>query len=255
MKTNILAILFALLVLPLSLPAQASGGGEEEAPQLHWSFDGVFGTYDKASMQRGLKVYREICAGCHGLKRVYFRNLEALGYDEGQIKTIAAEYTVADGPNEEGDMFERPALPSDAFPEPFPNDQIAKLSNMGALPPDMSLITKARADGPNYVAALLTGYDEPPHDAHLSDGQYWNKYMPGHVIAMSQPLYDGMVTYEDGAPETADQYSIDVVHFLTWAADPYMEDRKRTGIKTLIFLFIFTGVMYGVKRKIWAKVH
>lgn len=253
MKTNILIILFVLLCLPLS--AYASGGAEVDLPKHGWSFNGMFGTYDKASMQRGLKVYREVCAGCHSLKRVYYRNLEALGYNEGQIKNIASGYTVIDGPDDEGEMFERPALPSDAFVSPFPNDNAAKASNGGALPPDLSLITKARANGPDYVAALLTGYEEAPHGTHLLDGQHWNKYMSGHVIAMAPPLSDGLVSYEDGSPETAEQYAADVVNFLTWAADPYMENRKRAGIKILIFLLVFAGIMYAVKRKIWEDVH
>jgi ubiquinol-cytochrome c reductase cytochrome c1 subunit len=224
-------------------------------PHQHWHFNGMFGTYDKSAMQRGLKVYREVCAACHSLKRVYFRNLDALGYDEGQVKTIASEYTITDGPNDDGDMFERPGLPSDAFTSPFPNDNAAKASNNGALPPDLSLITKARHNGPDYVYGILTGYGEAPAGTTLLPGQNWNQYMPGHIIAMAPPLTDGQVAYEDGSPQTVEQYSRDVVNFLTWAADPYMQERKRMGIKVIIFLLVFAGVMYGVKRKIWADVH
>ena len=250
----IIRIALSLLVLFSVIPAYASGDAVEPSHQ-HWHFNGPFGSYDKAAMQRGLKVYREVCAACHSLKRVYFRNLEALGYDENQIKNIAAEYTITDGPDDEGEMFERPGRPSDHFKSPFANDNAAKSVNNGALPPDLSLITKARHHGPDYVHGILTGYHTPPEGTTLLEGQYWNQYMPGHVIAMAPPLSDGVVAYEDGSPETVEQYSKDVVNFLTWAADPYMEERKRTGIKVLIFLAVFAGLMYAVKRKIWSDVH
>jgi ubiquinol-cytochrome c reductase cytochrome c1 subunit len=245
---RLLSALLALICCS-TLPAYASGGGAP-LPHQYWPFAGVFGQYDQAAMQRGLKVYREICAGCHSLNRVYFRNLEALGYDEA----IAGEYTVMDGPDDEGEMFERAARPSDRFIPPFANEQAAKMANNGALPPDLSLITKARKNGPDYVYGILTGYEDAPHGHELLDGQYWNAYMPGHVIAMAPPLSDGMVTYEDGSLEIVEQYAEDVVNFLTWAADPYMAQRKRTGIKALIYLIIFASIMYGVKKKIWADL-
>ena len=240
-------------------PAHAEGDSGAHAvvhaPQREWHFEGMFGTYDKASMQRGLKVYREVCAACHSLKRIHFRNLEGIGYDESQIKTIANDYTINDGPNDDGDMFDRPGLPSDHFPSPYANDNAAKSVNNGALPPDLSLIIKARHDGANYVHALLNGYEEPPAGTVLQPGQNYNKYFPGHLLSMVKPLSDDQVAYEDGSPQTVEQYGHDVVNFLTWASDPYMEDRKRTGIKVLIFLAVFAGVMYGVKKKIWADVH
>lgn len=226
-----------------------------ELTHLHWHFDGVFGTYDQASLQRGYKVYREVCSACHSMKRVYFRNLEALGYDDGQVKNIASSYNVQDGPNDEGEMFERAALPSDAFPSPYPNVKAAAAMNNGAVPPDLSLIIKARHEGPNYVYSVLTGYAPPPEGKTLLPGQNWNKAMPGNVIAMPPPLSDGQVAYEDGSPQTVDQYSRDVVNFLTWASDPYMEERKRMGIKVLIFLSVFAALMYAVKRRIWSDVH
>ncbi|MCK6419131.1 MAG: cytochrome c1 [Alphaproteobacteria bacterium] len=247
------------------LPAQAQDHGHDSSdknahavvhpPHMHWSFEGMFGTYDQAALQRGLKVYREVCAACHSLKRVYFRNLEALGYDEGQVKAIASEYSVTDGPNDEGEMFDRSARPSDRFPGPYANDNAAKAANNGALPPDLSLIIKARHDGANYVRSLLTGYEPPPAHSALLPGQNWNKYMPGNIIAMAPPLADGQVAYEDGAPQVVEQYADDVVHFLTWASDPSMETRKRTGIAVLIFLSVFAGIMYAYKRKIWANLH
>lgn len=253
MNKKILILLGAIILSPaFTLPAQAAGDAEP-APHQHWHFSGPFGTFDRGALQRGLKVYREVCSACHSLKRVAFRNFADLGYNEAQIKNIAAEYSVTDGPDEEGEMFERPARPSDAFPSPYPNDNAAKAAN-GALPPDLSLITKARHHGPDYVYALLTGYEDAPHGDELADGQYWNKYMPGHIIAMAPPMSDDQVAYEDGSPQTVEQYSKDVVEFLTWAAEPEMEDRKRLGINTLIFLFVFAGVMYGVKKKIWADV-
>lgn len=252
MTIRLLSIL--ALVIVFSTPVHAAGKAKKP-PQMEWSFNGPFGTYDKASLQRGFKVYREVCAACHSMKRIYFRNLEALGYNEQQIKNIAAEYSVMDGPNDEGEMFERPAIPADAFPSPFPNEQAAKYANGGAYPPDQSLITKARKDGSNYVHALLIGYQDPPQGEELSDGQYWNLYYPGHKIAMAQPFIDGQISYDDGSPETVEQYAKDVTHFLTWAADPYMEERKRTGFRVIVFLIIFAGIMYAVKKKIWADVH
>ncbi len=231
----------------------AAGGGEPP-PDQDWHFEGLFGTYDRAALQRGLKVYREVCAACHSLKRIRYRNLEDLGYDDAQIKNIADEYMVMDGPNEDGDMFERPAIPSDPFASPYPNDNAAKAVNFGALPPDLSLITKARYRGSDYLYALLTGYEDPPEGKNLQSFQHWNKYMPGNVIAMAKPFVDGQIAYEDGSPETVEQYAKDVTHFLTWAAEPHMEERKQTGIAVLLFLAAFAGVMYGVKKKTWYNV-
>lgn len=229
----------------------AEGGGA--LPKVEWSFDGPFGTYDRAAMQRGLQVYREVCSACHGLKYIAFRNLADLGYDEGEIKALAAEYTVVDGPNDEGEMFERPGRPSDYFPSPFPNEKAAAASNNGAAPPDLSLMAKARVGGPDYIHALLTGYDEPPAD--FPEGANYNTYFPGHQIAMAPPLFEDGVEFADGTPATVEQQSKDVAHFLMWTAEPKMESRKGMGIKVLIFLVVFTGVLYAVKRKVWADVH
>ena len=238
------------------VPLVHAAGDSTPPPKQEWSFNGMFGTYDKASMQRGLKVYREVCSSCHSMKRVYFRNFEALGYNEGQIKALAAEYTVTNAdPNEEGEMFERPARPSDKFPGPFANKNAAKYSNNGAFPPDLSLITKARPNGADYISALLSGYDDDHHGVELMEGQHYNTYMPGHIIAMAAPLSDDIVEYEDGTPQTVEQYSNDVAHFLTWAAEPEMEERKQTGNKVLIFLIIFSGLMYAYKKRIWKDVH
>lgn len=253
MKKQIRILLSVLVVMPIA--AANAAGDAVHAEEQDWHFSGPFGTYDRAALQRGLKVYRNVCAACHSMKRVAFRNLEALGYDEGQIKAIAAEYTVIDGPDDEGEMFERPARPSDRFPSPYANDNAAKYANNGALPPDLSLIAKARHGGADYIYGILTGYEEPPEGKTLLEGQHWNKIMPGHVIAMAEPLSDDIVAYEDETPQTKSQYAKDVAEFLTWAAEPEMEDRKRTGIKVIIFLIVFAGLMYGIKKKIWADVH
>lgn len=253
-------LLCAVAVVALSGgAAQASEGAaaspEHAMPELNWSFDGPFGTYDKASLQRGLLVYRQVCSGCHSLKRVAYRNLTALGYSPDQVKAIAGEYTVMDGPNDEGEMFERPARPSDKFKSPFANDKAAAASNGGSLPPDLSLITKARHGGADYVYGVLTGYKVAPEGFSLNDGQYYNTVMAGNIIAMPEPLSDGAVTYEDGSAQTKEQYAKDVAHFLTWTAEPEMEERKRMGIKVVIFLTILAGLMYAVKRTVWKKVH
>ena len=248
-------VLIAALTLVSIAPAYASESAHIEIPKQEWSFQGPFGTFDRPSMQRGLKVYRQVCAGCHAMKRVAFRNLADLGYDESQIKAIANEYTYMDGPNDDGEMYERPGLPSDRFKSPYANDNAAKANNGGALPPDLSLITKARHDGANYLYGILTGYEAPPAGFKLLEGQNYNKVMPGHVIAMPPPLANDAVVYEDGSPQTVEQYSKDVVHFLSWAAEPELEARKRIGFNVIIFLVVFAGVMYGIKKKIWKNVH
>lgn len=249
-------ILTSLSVLVLASPvALASEGAVHSLPNVDWSFEGPFGTYDKASLQRGLMVYRQVCAACHSLNRVAYRNLAELGYTEDQVKAIAGEYTVMDGPNDEGEMFERSARPSDHFKSPFANDKAAMAANGGALPPDLSLITKARQGGADYVFGVLTGYSEAPSDMAVLPGQYYNKHMAGNIIKMPPPLTAGAVAYEDGMQQTVEQYAKDVTTFLTWAAEPEMEQRKQMGFKVILFLMAFAAIMYGVKRKIWAKVH
>jgi ubiquinol-cytochrome c reductase cytochrome c1 subunit len=253
MKRTI-ALVAAGLMLGVS-PVLAAGDAPKP-PSVDWSFNGPFGAYDKAALQRGFQVYKQVCAACHSMDRVYYRNLTALGYSEDQAKSAAAEYTVMDGPNDEGEMFERPARPSDPFKAPYENEQAAKYANNGALPPDLSLITKARMGGADYIYGILTGYEDAPEGVDLLAGQYYNKYMAGHVIAMAPPLSDGVVAYEStDVAQTVDQYAKDVAHFLTWAAEPEMEVRKQTGLKALIFLGVFAALLYAVKRKLWAKLH
>ncbi|MCB1557059.1 MAG: cytochrome c1 [Alphaproteobacteria bacterium] len=239
----------------LSVPAHASGGHTEAPPEMHWSFDGMTGTYDRGALQRGYQVYREVCSSCHSMDKIAFRNLADLGYTEEEIKAIASEYEVEDGPGEDGEMFMRTATPADYFPAPFPNKEAAMYANNGAAPPDMSLLAKARHGGANYIYGILTGYEDPPAEVHLMSGQHYNKYMAGNVLAMAPPLTDGQVSYADGSPETVMQYAKDVATFLSWASEPHMEARKQTGFKVLFFDLILAGLMYGVKRKIWADAH
>lgn len=248
-------LLGSAVLVSLGMSAPVIAAEAPHAPAQEWSFDGPLGAYDRASLQRGFQVYKQVCSACHSLKRVYYRNLSALGYDESQIKAVAADVMVMDGPNDEGEMFDRAGRPSDRFKSPFPNDAAAKFANNGALPPDLSLITKARADGPNYVYGILTGYETAPEGEELTATQHWNKYFPGHKISMAAPLSDGMVAYDDGTEGTTAQYAHDVVTFLAWAAEPEMEERKQTGIKVILFLAVFAGIMYAVKKKVWAKLH
>ena len=251
-----LSIGVAAAVLLFGLQAGAALAAEgKELPERDWSFSGIFGQFDRGAMQRGLQVYREVCSGCHGLRFIAFRNLAALGYGEDEVKVIAAEYSIVDGPNEEGDMFERPGRPADRFPSPFPNDKAAAASNNGAVPPDLSLIVKARTGGADYVHALLTGYAEPPEDREILEGQNYNLYFPGNVTAMAEPLFEDAVEYGDGTPATVERMATDVATFLAWAAEPEMEERKSMGIGVMLFLLVFTGVLYAAKRKVWADLH
>ncbi len=226
-----------------------------EIPKQDWSFGGLFGTFDRAALQRGLQVYREVCSGCHSLDLIAFRNLAELGYDEDEIKAFAAEAIVVDGPNDEGEMFERAGFPSDYFPAPFANTKAAAAANGGAIPPDLSLMAKARVGGPDYLHALLSGYQEPPADFDLLEGLSYNAYFPGHQIAMAQPLDDDAVEYADGTEATLEQMAGDLTTFLMWAAEPMLETRKQWGIKVLLFLIVFTGLLYAAKRKVWANLH
>jgi ubiquinol-cytochrome c reductase cytochrome c1 subunit len=226
-----------------------------ELHERDWSFNGPFGTFDKASMQRGFQVYREVCASCHSLKFIAFRNFADLGYNEAEIKAIAAEYDVEDGPNEDGDMFTRPGIPADRVPSPYANDNAARASNGGALPPDLSLMAKARAHGPDYLYSLLIGYKNPPASVSVPEGMYYNNAYSGQLIAMPQPLYGDDVTYADGAKGSIEAISADVTQFLMWAAEPKLEIRKRIGVAVVFFLSIFVILSYLAKRRVWAGLH
>ena len=234
-------------------PVWAAGSGGV-LKQAEWSFDGPLGTFDKASMQRGFQAYREVCSGCHSLDYIAFRNLADLGYNADEIKAIAAEYEVEDGPNDEGEMFMRAAVPADHFPAPYPNENAARAANNGAYPLDLSLIFKARPNGADYLYSLLTSYEEAPADVAVPEGMYYNAAYSGHLIAMPQPLYGDDVTYADGAESSVDAISKDLVNFLAWTAEPAMETRKRTGVAVLIFLVLLSGLSYGAMRFIWADV-
>lgn len=249
-KPLIAIALFLLSISSSSIQATSS----PPLPKENWSFKGPFGTYDKAELQRGFQVYKQVCATCHGLKHVRFRDLEALGYTPEEIKALAAEYKV-EAINDAGDIIEKPALPTDIFPSPFKNEQAARAANNGAVPPDLSLITKAREGGPNYIYALLTGYEAvPPKDIELAPGMSYNLYFPGGQIAMPPPLSEGLVTYNDGSKPSVNQMAKAVVSFLAWAAEPELEIRKQAGYRVLIYFFVFTVLMYFVMKRVWARV-
>lgn len=242
------------LGLLFAAPSAQAAGEYDTPPPANLSFQGIFGTYDRAAAQRGLQVYRQVCASCHGLRFVAFRNLRALGLTEQQVAAIAAEYQITDGPNDEGQMFQRPGRPSDRFPSPFPNEQAARAANNGAYPPDLSVIVKARKYGADYVRALLTGYQDPPPGVEVGQGMHYNRYFPGRQIAMANVLSDGMMDFADGTPATVEQMARDVTTFLAWAAEPEMEDRKRMGVRVILFLLVLGGLTYAMKRRVWADV-
>lgn len=234
----------------------AAAQSEPSLPHVAWSFNGPFGTYDRAALQRGFEIYQNVCSACHSMSLVHYHDLSALGYTEDQIKTIAAQKEVADT-NDAGEPIKRPARPSDAFVAPFPNDKAARAANNGALPPDQSLLVKAREGGPDYIYGVLTGYATPPAGVKVPDGMYYDTAFPSesHMFAMPQPLQDNSVTYSDGTKASLDQEAQDVTTFLAWAADPTMEERKKTGAKVIIFLIVLTLFLYAAKRKIWAALH
>jgi ubiquinol-cytochrome c reductase cytochrome b/c1 subunit len=270
-----LIVIAATLAVSLAtmVPVRAQEG--DAPPRQHWSFWGPFGTYDPAQLQRGFKIYREVCSTCHSIKLLSFRNLSdpgGPGFTEAQAATIAATFQVTDGPNDQGQMFQRPGKISDTFPPPYPNDQAARAALGGKLPPDMSDLAKARSyewgfpqfifdafimyqeDGPDYIHAILNGYTDPPAGFVLPPGGQYNKYFPGGAIGMPKPLVDGQVEYTDGTPTTVDQYGRDVAAFLMWAAEPKLDQRKQLGFQVMIFLIVFTGLLYFTKKKVWHSV-
>lgn len=247
------SLLSTLVVLSALASAPVMAATAIDVPKQSWPHDGVTGTYDRAALQRGYQVYKEVCAACHSLQYVAFRNLMEIGFTEAEVKALAAEAIVIDGPNDDGEMFERPGRPSDRLPSPFRNEKAARAANNGAYPPDLSLIVKAKKGGADYIYALLTGYEEAPADFELMEGMSWNRYFPGHQIAMAQPLFDGQVAYADGTDNTLSQQSRDLAQFLSWAAEPYLEERKQMGIKVVLFLLVFSGVLLATKRKVWTQ--
>ena len=264
------------LLAALTLPASAQEPDTTPPPRLKWSFAGPFGKYDQAQLQRGFKIYREVCSSCHSLDMISFRNLAETGgpgYTLAQATALAAEYKIKDGPNDQGEMFERAGRLADRFPAPFANDQAARVANGGSLPPDLSVIAKARTyergfpwfvldaitqyqeQGPDYIAALLNGYDEKPKDMKMPEGMQYNVFFPGHAIGMPPPLQAGQVTFDYDSPPTLEQYSKDVAAFLMWAAEPHLTARKRLGFQVMIFLLVLTGLFYFTKKKVWSAVH
>ncbi|MFP6711575.1 MAG: cytochrome c1 [Rhodospirillales bacterium] len=238
---------------------RAAGGAEINSQD--WTTNGLFGFFDRKQLKRGFQVYSEICASCHSVRLLFYRNLEEIGFSPEEVKKIAAEAEVAAGPNEDGDTHDdgelivRPGKPFDRIVSPYPNEFAARAANAGALPPDLTLMTKARLNGPNYVHALLTGYKDAPSGFKLSEGMNYNPYFSGSQIAMGAPLSDDGVEYADGTKATVGQMAKDVTAFLIWSAEPELEERKRMGIKVMLFLFVFTALLYAVKRQVWAKLH
>ena len=247
------AVLAAAVALA---PAAARAAGDEiHIPNHRFTFDGIFGTFDRASAQRGFLVYKSVCSNCHSLRQLSYRHLRSLGFTEAQVAGLAAQFEVQDGPNDNGEMFNRPARPSDRFRRPFANDAAARAANNGALPPDLSVIVKAREAGADYIRALLLGYEDPPPGVTVADGMNYNKYFPGHQIAMAAPLAaEGQVEYTDGTPATVEQMATDVTTFLSWAAEPELEARRAMGVRMIIFLTILGGLVYAVKKKVWKNL-
>ena len=243
----------AAAAVVLAAPAaQASGGGHYESQD--WSFSGIFGTIDRAAAQRGYQVYKDVCAGCHSMRLMSYRYLEGIGLPAATVKALASQAEIATT-NDDGEPTTRPRLPSDAFPNPFANVKAARASNNGALPPDLSLMAKARGNGPNYIYALLTGYHAAPADFKVSEGMNYNAAFEGNQIAMAAPLSEGAVTFSDGTKASVEQMAHDVTTFLMFAAEPHMDERKRTGLKVVLFLLVLSVMLYFVKKKVWADLH
>ena len=263
-------VFFFGMISLLSVGSVCASGGAKPAKDIDYSFEGAFGKFDKAQLQRGFQVYKEVCSACHSLHYVSYRELgekTGPGFTEAEVKAVAAEYEVTDGPNEAGDMYKRPAMPSDKFVSPYANPEAAIAAN-GAYPPDLSLITKARAGwggtfkqlfnglgGPEYVYSVLTGYSDAPKDLKGPEGKHYNEYFSaGPWITMAPPLSDGLVTYADGTPSTMDQMARDVSAFLAWTAEPRMTERKETGFRVMVFLIIFAGLLFASYKVLWRDV-
>ncbi len=260
---SVVPFLGAVAIIALGAMFLTMGGAKAAGPAVElkdraWSFDAPFGTFDRSALRRGYKVYSEVCAACHAMELMKFRNLSQPGgpeFTEDEVKVIAADYVIEDGPDDFGDMFERARLPKDPFPSPFDNENAARASNGGAYPVDLSVVVKARGGAEDYLYSLLTGYEDAPEGFDVPAGMHYNAYYSGHLIAMANPLVDEIVDYEDGAPMTVDQYAKDVTTFLTWASEPTREARHRLGFQVMIFLVVFAGLMYFTMRKVWADAH
>ena len=255
-KINVRFIVLLFIFFSINLN-QANSEEKTKLLEVNWTFEGITGKFDRSSLQRGYQVYTEVCASCHSMNLVSYRNLGEPGGPEfsvEQVKAIAANFEVEDGPNADGEMFTRPGRPSDKFVSPYPNVQAATAANGGAYPPDMSVLVKARKGGSNYIYSVLMGYEDPPANFELEEGVYYNKYMYGKKIKMSNPLSEGIVTYADGTNATEAQMAKDVTTFLTWTAEPHLEIRHKMGVKVIIFLTIFSLLVYLSMKRIWSRI-
>ena len=250
--TKILIIIFIFI-----FPSLINSAEQNDPIKINWSFKGLTGKFDRASLQRGFQVYKEVCASCHSMQYLSYRNLGERGgpeFSDAEVKAIAASIEIEDGPDSQGEMFMRPGRPSDKFKSPYPNINASIAANGGAYPPDMSVLVKARPGGSDYIYSVLVGYEEPPTGMILDDGVYYNKYMIGNKIKMSAPLSEGIVEYTDGTEASVDQMAKDVTTFLSWAAEPELEERHRTGVKVIIYLILLTVLVYLSMKKIWSRV-
>ena len=253
---KVLIISLAIL-LSLSIQLKINSAEKVELMKIDWTFKGLLGKFDRASLQRGYQVYTEVCAACHSMKYISYRNLMEKGgpeFSEAQVKAIAASFDVTDGPNADGEMFSRPARLSDKFPMPHPNEKAAQAANGGAYPPDMSVLAKARKGGVDYLYSVLLGYEDPPADVTLDEGVYYNKFMYGNKIKMPKVLEDDLIEYSDGTPVTEEQMAKDVVTFLMWSAEPHLETRHKMGFRAIIYLIILTVLVYFSMKKIWSRI-
>ena len=257
MKNFFIKRIITLTILFLGLSVNSIAAEKNEYLKTDWSFKGLFGKFDRGSLQRGYQVYTEVCSSCHSMKYLSYRNLAEKGgpeFTEAQAKAIAASFEVTDGPNADGEMFKRPGKLSDKFVMPYENVKAAQAANGGAYPPDMSVLAKARGGGVDYIYSLLQGYEDPPMGVTLDEGVYYNKYMYGNKIKMSNQLSDGLVEYADGTESTVEQMSKDVTTFLMWAAEPHLESRHQMGFKAIVYLIILTILVYFSMKRIWSRV-
>jgi ubiquinol-cytochrome c reductase cytochrome c1 subunit len=255
-KFNYKNILFLLILISLSFKS-INAAEKNEILKVDWSFKGLTGKFDRTSLQRGFQVYKEVCSSCHSMQYLSYRNLGEEGGPEfsiEEVKAIAASVEIQDGPDSQGEMFTRPGRPADKFASPYENVNASMAANGGAYPPDMSVLVKARPGGSNYIYSVLMGYEDPPAGMILDDGVYYNKYMIGNKIKMSSPLSDDIVEYTDGTQATVDQMAKDVTTFLSWAAEPELEERHQTGVKVIIYLILLTTLVYLSMKKIWSRI-
>ena len=255
-KFNLKKLLLSIFIIFFSINHLHSAESNDLL-KVKWSFKGLTGKFDRASLQRGFQVYKEVCSSCHSMQYLSYRNLGEPGgpeFSELEVKAIAASIEIEDGPDSQGEMFTRPGRPSDKFKSPYPNINASIAANGGAYPPDMSVLVKARPGGSNYIYSVLMGYEEPPSGMILDDGVYYNKYMTGNKIKMSAPLSEEIVEYTDGTKASVDQMAKDVTTFLMWAAEPHLESRHKMGFKAILYLIILTILVYFSMKKIWSRI-